>query len=304
MASKGVLVVGSIALDSVRTPYGEVEEAFGGAATYFSIAASFFTKAYIIGVIGDDLPEQNMEILRARNIDTTGIQKIKNGKTFRWKGYYGFDLNEANTLDTKLNVFEKFDPVIPEEYKDIKYVFCANIDPELQLKIVKQVNNPKLIGLDTMNYWLNSKKDELLEVIKNVDIIIINDAEAKDLSGEKYILSAAKKIVTLGPKYVVIKKGENGVLFYGAEGYTILPPYPTEIVKDPTGAGDTFAGAFMGYIASQDKVDYNTIKKALVYGTLLASFNIEEFSFERLKNLSETEIKKRYEKYLNMITIV
>lgn len=303
MSESGVLVVGSVALDSVRTPLGEVEEAFGGAAVYFSVAASLFTKVNIVGVIGDDMPQQNINLLNSRNIDLKGLQKIKGGKTFRWKGYYSFDLNEANTLDTKLNVFEKFNPSLPDKYKDLKYVFLANIDPVLQMKVVEQVNQPKIIALDTMNYWLNSKRDELLDVIKKVDLIIINDAEAMDLASEKYLLTAAKKILTLGPKYAIIKKGEHGVLLYGEEGFTILPPYPTEIVKDPTGAGDSFGGGLMGYISSMDKIDYNTIKKGLVYGTLVASFTIEDFSIDKLNSLTMKDVQTRYEKYSNMINI-
>ncbi|HOK39925.1 MAG TPA: PfkB family carbohydrate kinase [bacterium] len=301
--SGGVLVVGSVALDSVRTPLGEVENAFGGAAVYFSFAASFFTKPYIIGVIGEDMPQENINLLTSRNIDIKGLQKIKGGQTFKWKGYYSFDMNEANTLDTQLNVFEKFSPELPEEYKKIEYVFLANIDPELQMKVIEQVKKPKLIGLDTMNYWLNSKRDELLEVIKKIDLIIINDAEARDLAGEKYLLTAAKKIFMLGPKYVVIKKGEHGVLFYSEDGIIVLPAYPTELVKDPTGAGDTFAGAFMGYIASKNQLNLSTIKNGLIYGTLMASFTIEDFSINRLKNLKNEELENRYKKYKEMLTI-
>lgn len=297
-----LLVVGSIALDHVITPLGEFQDIFGGNATYFSISAGKLSKVNVVSIIGQDMPQQHIDIFKSLDIDTVGIQRVKNGHTFKWKGYYGFDMNEANTLDTKLGVLEKYKPVIPDDYKKIEYVFLGNLDPEIQIEVLDQLENPKFVALDTMNYYLNTKKDLILEALSKVDLVIINDSEAQDLSGEKYLLSAAKKIITLGPKYVVIKKGENGSLFYSEEGYTLLPSYPVEIVKDPTGAGCTFAGGLIGYIVSQDNPVHSVIKKGVIYGTILSSFVIEEFGIEKIKILSPEDLKVRYDKYINMLT--
>jgi sugar/nucleoside kinase (ribokinase family) len=288
-----VLIVGSMALDSVKTPFGEVPNALGGAAVYSSTAASFFTPVRIVGVVGQDFPQEHLDFLRSRRIDLGGVQ-ITDGKTFRWSGYYEYDMNQAHTLDTQLNVFQYFKPHIPENYRDSEFVFLANIDPELQLDVLKQVRNPKLTVCDTMNFWINGRREQLIEVLKRVDIAIMNDAEARQLCDTPSIVVAARQILEMGPRYVVIKKGEYGAAMYGGECVFSAPPYPLEDVKDPTGAGDTFAGGFIGYLASTGRIDETALRQAVVYGSTLASYNVEDFSLERMKRLSRDEIQTRF----------
>lgn len=295
-----LLVVGSISLDSVKTPFAEVSEVLGGAAVYFSTAASIFTKVKLVGVVGGDFPKEHIEYLQDRGIDTKGLQ-IEEGETFRWSGSYEGSFNEANTLDTQLNVFASFNPTLPEDYKAIECVFLANIDPTLQLNVLRQVVKPKITALDTMNYWINSKREALLETIREVDILIINDAEAKQLSEEYNINKAMEKIISFGLKCVVVKKGEYGVSVLHQEGYFSLPAYPLREVKDPTGAGDTFAGGFMGYLASVEEISFAQIKEAVAHGTALASFNVEDFSLGRLKTVKKEEVTERVERLREMV---
>ena len=289
-----VLIVGSMALDSVRTPTGEVKDALGGAADYSSVAASFFAPVQLVGVVGDDFPQEHLDYLASRGIDLAGVETIPGGKTFRWAGYYDFDLNIAHTLDTQLNVFADFQPKLPDAYRQAQYVFLANIDPELQLQVVKQVQNPALTVCDTMNFWIEGKPDALKEVLKHVDIAFMNDAEARQLTGKLSIIKAAKALQELGPKTVIIKKGEHGALLFHGDQHFAAPSYPLEDIADPTGAGDSFAGGFIGYVASQGDTSMATLRKAVVYGSVLASYNVEDFSLNRMRRLTDADIAARY----------
>lgn len=289
-----IVVVGSVALDSVETPLGKVENALGGSATYFSVAASFFTKnVKLVAVVGDDFPQEHVDFLRSREIDLEGLEQVE-GKTFHWSGRYGISLSGAETLSTELNVFEKFSPKVPESYKNAKYLFLANINPELQIDVLKQINNADLVVCDTMNLWISERREKLLEVIKHVDILVLNDAEARQLTGENKVDMSARKILECGPKRVIIKKGEHGAMTLSESSYFSAPAYPLKSVFDPTGAGDTFAGGFMGYLASTDEVSEINIRKAIIYGTVLASFDVEDFSLNRQRNLTRDEIESRF----------
>ncbi len=288
-----LLVVGSVAFDSVKTPFGEVEEVLGGSATYFSVSASYFTDVCMVAVVGEDFPDENIELLKSRSIDVEGIERSR-GKTFRWRGRYGYDLNEAHTLDTELNVFADFLPDIPERYRDCEYVFLANIDPELQMEVLSQVKNPKLVACDTMNFWIEGKAEALKETLSMVNILIINDSEARELGGEANIVTAAKKILSLGPETLIIKRGEYGSLMFTDSSIFSAPAYPLEYVYDPTGAGDSFAGGFMGYIANIDNVTEETKRQGVIFGSTMASFNVEDFSLNRLKSLKGREIEERF----------
>jgi len=289
-----IVVVGSVALDSVETPSGKLDNALGGSATYFSIAASFFTSGIkLVAVIGDDFPQEHIEFLCSKGIDLEGLEKVS-GKTFRWSGRYGFNLSGAETLSTELNVFENFSPKIPQSYKGSEYVFLANINPELQLDVLRQVDGAKLVICDTMNLWINERKRELLETIKHVNILIINDAEARQLTGEAKVDMAARRILEYGPERVVIKKGEHGAMTLSDKSYFSAPAYPLRSVLDPTGAGDTFAGGLVGYLASTGETSELNIRKAIIYGTVLASFNVEDFSLNRQRSLTREEIESRF----------
>lgn len=303
-----LIIVGSVALDTVKTPFGQVKDALGGAATYASYAASFFAKPQIVGVVGGDFPKQHLQLLHQRGIGTDGIEIDKKGKTFRWEGYYEYDMNEAKTVSTELGVFASFQPQLPESYEDADYVFLANIDPQLQLKVLEQVKKPKLILLDTMNYWIANKKQQLLDVIKKVHVVLLNDSEARQLFETPNLVKAAAAALKLGPKFVIIKKGEHGALLFSDGSYFSAPAYPLEMIKDPTGCGDSFAGAIIGYLASKGSMTLlgkgsiqNTlekdIRKAIIYGSVIASFNAEDFSLERLKRLTTAEIEKRYKEF-------
>jgi ribokinase len=292
-SGQAVLIVGSIALDTVKTPFGEVEDALGGTAVYSSVAASYFVPTRIVGVVGEDFPSKHLKFLASRGVDLTGLQ-IAPGKTFRWKGYYEFDLNQAHTLDTKLNVFEHFAPDLPKSYRDSKYVFLGNIGPELQLRVLEQVTNPKLTVCDTMNYWIENAKDALLEVLKRVDIAFMNDAEARQLCETFSLVKAARQILELGPKVVIIKKGEHGALMVSDSSYFVAPSYPLEDVIDPTGAGDSFAGGFIGYLAYTDDISEQNLRKATIFGSTLASYNVQDFSLRRLASLTHEDIMRRY----------
>lgn len=292
----GLLVVGSVAFDSVKTPFGEVEEVLGGSATYFSTAASFFTNVSLVAVVGEDFPEKHIAFLKSRNIDITGLDRSV-GETFRWKGEYTYELNEAHTLDTQLNVFENFKPRLPQSYRDHEVVFLANIDPDLQRDVLNQVNNPKVVACDTMNFWIEGKRDSLIETLKLVDILIINDGEARELSGEPNLVKAASKIRGLGPKTLIVKRGEYGALLFTGNSVFSAPGYPLESVFDPTGAGDSFAGGFMGYLANTMNLDDSNIRRAIIFGSVMASFNVEDFSLNRLKTLDYQEIENRFREF-------
>lgn len=290
-----ILVVGSIAMDTIKTPFGKVIDALGGSAVYSSFSASFFAPVKLVAVIGSDFPEEYKNILKERRIDLQGLQE-EDGKTFRWEGFYDFDLNTAHTVNTELNVFENFEPVIPDFYKDASYLFLANIDPELQLKVLNSVRRPKLVVGDTMNFWIKNKKDALLKTLKKVDILIINDAEARDLSGESNLIKAAKKIRSFGPKSLIIKKGEHGALLFCNDNIFSAPAYPLESIYDPTGAGDTFAGGFIGYLAKTGDLSEENLRRAVIKGSTMASFCVENFTLNRMRNLTETEITARCQK--------
>jgi sugar/nucleoside kinase (ribokinase family) len=291
-----LLVVGSIAFDSVRTPFGEVEDVLGGSATYFSTSASYFTDVAIVAVVGSDFPEKHLKFLKSRRVDIDGIERSE-GRTFRWKGEYGYDLNEAHTLDTQLNVFQSFRPKIPEKYKDKKVVFLANIDPDLQREVLHQVNDPVLVACDTMNYWIEGKRDSLLETLKFVDILIINDSEARELAKKPNLVKAAKEILSYGPNTLVVKRGEYGALMFKDDRIFSAPAYPLDSVFDPTGAGDCFAGGFVGYLANTMNFEESNLRKAIIFGSVMASYNVEAFSLERIKSLDYSEIETRYREF-------
>ncbi len=295
----GILVVGSVAFDSVETPFGKMEGILGGSATYFSTSASFFTDVSLVAVVGEDFPQEHVDFLRSRNIDLTGLAH-ESGKTFHWKGKYGYDLNEAQTLETHLNVFENFKPVVPDQYRDADYLFLANIDPVLQMEVLGQVRNPRVIACDTMNFWISSKPEALKKVIERVDILIINEGEARQFTGEANLVKAAKKILALGAKTLIVKRGEYGVLMFTDSTVFAAPAYPLEEVYDPTGAGDTFAGGFMGYLANSGDTSEEGIRQAIVFGSVMASFNVEDFSLNRLKRLDYKEIEARYRSFKKM----
>ncbi len=291
-----ILVVGSVAFDSVKTPFGVADEVLGGSGSYFSTSASFFADVSLVAVVGEDFPDEHVETLSSKGIDLKGLKKVP-GKTFRWKGYYEYDLNQAHTLDTQLNVFSDFDPVLPEGYSDLPYVFLANIDPELQMKVLDQVKSPKLVACDTMNFWIEGKPDKLREMLKRVDLCIINEGEARQFSGESSLVKAARHIMDLGPTTLIVKRGEYGALMFSADSVFSAPAYPLEDIFDPTGAGDTFAGGVMGYIANTGDISEDGIRKAIICGSVMASFNVEAFSLERLNTLSMDEVHSRYREF-------
>lgn len=288
-----ILVVGSVAFDSIETPFGKVDEVLGGSATYFSTSASFFTDVSLVAVVGEDFPDKHRQMLIDRGIDLTGLKSAP-GETFRWKGRYGYDLNEAHTLDTQLNVFETFKPEIPVSYKDAEYVFLANIDPELQLDVLQQVEKPKLIACDTMNFWIEGKREALLKTLEHVDVLLINEGEVRQLADEPNLRKAAQIILAMGPKSLVVKRGEYGVIMFSEHSIFAAPAYPLEEVFDPTGAGDTFAGGFIGYLASTRNYSETNIRQAVVLGSVMASFTVESFSLDRLKTLRYEEIESRF----------
>ena len=288
-----ILVIGSVAFDSVETPFGRGDDVLGGSATYFSTSASFFTGVQLVAVVGEDFPDEPRQFLSSRGVDLAGLQTCP-GRTFRWKGRYGYDLNEAQTLETHLNVFETFHPELPESYRKAQYVFLANIDPELQLEVLQQVERPKLIACDTMNFWIDSKRDALIRTLGHVDILVINEAEVRQLANEANLVKASRAVLAMGPKTLVVKRGEYGVLVFTEHSIFSAPAYPLEEVFDPTGAGDTFAGGFMGYLAATNNLTDETIRKATVFGSVMASFTVEDFSLNRLRKLSWAEVENRF----------
>jgi len=289
----GILVIGSVAFDSVETPFGQVEEVLGGSGTYFSTSASFFTDVRLVAVVGEDFPAEHLEFLRSRGVDLAGV-KTAPGRTFRWKGRYGFDLNEAQTLDTQLNVFAAFQPELPAGYEDAEFIFLANIDPDLQMEVLRQVRRPRLIACDTMNYWIGGKRDALLQTLKSVDTLVINEGETRQLAGEANLVKAAKAVLGMGPKTLVVKRGEYGVIMFTEHSIFSTPAYPLESVFDPTGAGDTFAGGFIGYLAATGNLSEQNIRRGIVFGSVMASFTVEDFSLDRLRTLNHSEIQDRF----------
>ncbi len=296
-----MVIVGSVAFDSIETPHGKKDKLLGGSAVYSSLSASILAKPGIVGVVGDDFESKYCDFLNSKNIDTSGLIKTE-GNTFNWGGKYEEDMAQAYTLHTHLNVFEKFKPTINENYKAVNYLFLANIDPVLQMSVLDQMTNLDFVLLDTMNLWIDIKKDELINVIKKVNAISVNDTEARQLSGEWNLIKAGRLLQNMGPELVLIKKGENGTIIFYKNDYFIAPAYPTTETKDPTGAGDSFAGGFLSYIAKNDGVDFDTIKKATVWGNMVASFTVEEFGVEKLKELTEDDIGKRIDEFKKMIS--
>ena len=293
-------VVGSVAFDALETPFGKREKVLGGAATHFGLSASFFTQVNAVGVVGGDFGDAEWDVFRRHHINTDDIEVVPEGKTFFWSGRYDYDMNTAHTLDTQLNVFATFDPKLSENSKNARVVFLANIQPTLQLGVRKQCEKAEFVAMDTMNYWISSVKDELLETVKAVDCIIINDAEARQLTDEPNIHKAAQAIMGMGLRAVVIKRGEYGATLFTPSGYFATPAYPLESVFDPTGAGDTFAGGFMGYLAAQKEINDDTLRRACVYGSVMASFNVEKFGTERVDELDYPEINQRFKDFKRM----
>lgn len=290
-----LLIVGTVAFDAIETPFGKTDKILGGAATYIGLAASHFqVDAAIVSVVGEDFPQKDLQLLIDKNIDISGIEIVKGGKTFFWKGKYHNDLNSRDTLITELNVLADFNPVVPQNYKDSEVVMLGNLHPSVQLSVIEQMTKkPNLIVLDTMNFWMDHTWDELMKVLAKVDVITINDEEARQLSGEYSLVKAAQKILTMGPEYVVIKKGEHGAMLFDVENIFFAPALPLEEVFDPTGAGDTFAGGFSGYLAATGDLSFNNMKNAIIYGSNLASFCVERFGTERMQELEQTDVKKR-----------
>jgi sugar/nucleoside kinase (ribokinase family) len=300
-----LLVVGSIAFDSIETPNGTADDALGGSASFFSYVASFFTQPRLVGVVGEDFPEQHRRLFASRNIDTAGLVTAK-GKTFRWKGRYHDDMNTRDTLEVHLNVFGEFNPVLPEAFRDSQYVFLANGSPQLQARVLDQVKRPKLVFADTMDLWIDTQRDHLLALLPRLDGLFLNDSEAKQLTGETNLVRAGRAVRKLGPKVVLLKKGEHGAMLFSADGVFVAPAYPSAHVIDPTGAGDSFAGGILGHLAAEDagaKPDWPArLRKAMAYGTVVASLAVEGFGLDRLQRTERREIDQRLEEYRRMLT--
>ncbi|CAN5857748.1 PfkB family carbohydrate kinase [soil metagenome] len=287
-------VVGSVAFDALETPFGKRDKILGGAATHFSLSSGFFTNVNAVGVVGNDFGDEEWAVFKRHNINTDDIERVADGKTFFWSGRYDYDMNTAHTLDTQLNVFETFNPKLSENSKNARLLFLANILPMLQKDVREQCENAEFVAMDTMNFWISSMKEAVIETVKVVDCVIINDAEARQLADEPNVITAAKKILDMGPKAVVIKRGEYGAALFTNKTYFAIPAYPLESVFDPTGAGDTFAGGFMGYLASQETIDEDAMRRAMIYGSVMASFNVEKFGTERVDELTHEEINQRF----------
>jgi len=299
--SKGVVVVGSVALDSIKAIAGEHKDILGGSATFFSLAASRFTDVKVVAVVGEDFPKEHIEMLHSHQIDTEGLEQVAGGKTFRWSGVYSDDYVERTTLDTQLNVFETFQPKLSEEYQQTPILFLANIHPALQLDVLNQTKKCEFVACDTMNLWIDTTMDTLAEVMKKVDLLTINDEESFLLTGKRNIYLAAEEILKMGPKYLIIKRGEFGAVLFAKNKRFLLPAYPVTNVIDPTGAGDSFAGGMMGYLSTCDTIGFEEIKRSVVVGTLIASFSVEDFSVTRLEALEISELEER-EKYFSEVT--
>jgi sugar/nucleoside kinase (ribokinase family) len=297
-----LLVTGTLALDNVRTPFGEVTDALGGSATFFAYAASFFTKVKLVAVVGHDFPKEHLDLLADRGVDLGGVQ-VTDGPTFRWAGEYGYDLNEARTLDTRLGVLADFKPALPAHYRRCPFVFLANLDPLIQLDVLRSMERPRLAALDTMNFWIKGNPAGLREVLREVDALLVNDTEARMLAGEPNLVKAARVILEWGPRVVVVKRGEYGALMVTPDRFFFVPAYPLESVFDPTGAGDTFAGGFMGVLAGEGATDEAALRRAIVYGSVIASFTVEDFSLDRLKRLARSEVDARYRAFREMMQV-
>ena len=296
------LIVGTVAFDAIETPYGKTDKIVGGAATYISLAASFFTeKLNLVSVVGGDFPKSAIKMLHDHNVDTAGLQIKENEKTFFWSGRYHNDMNSRDTLETQLNVLETFDPIVPKQFSDSDFLMLGNLVPSVQQRVLDQMTKkPKLIVLDTMNFWMDNCWDDLIEALKSVDVLTINDEEAQQLSGEHSLVAAAKKIKTMGPKFLIIKKGEHGALLFGEEKMFFAPALPLENVYDPTGAGDSFAGGFIGYLSCQEEISFNQMKTAVIYGSVMASFCVEKFGTERLTQITKEEVLERAQSFVEL----
>jgi len=301
-----LLIVGTVAFDAIETPFGKTDKILGGAGTYVGMAASHFTnQSKMISVIGEDFPQEYMQLIQDHNIDTEGIQIVKGGKTFFWSGKYHTDMNTRDTLITELNVLADFDPIVPESYQDCEFLMLGNLDPTVQRKVLQQLKSrPKLVVLDTMNFWMDIALESLLETISMVDVLTINDEEARQLSGEYSLVKAARKILTMGPKYLIIKKGEHGALLFDQEENCFFAPaLPLEEVFDPTGAGDTFAGGFIGYLAKSKDLSFDNMKRAIIYGSALASLTVEKFGTDKISNLDQETLNERIQEFKDLVQV-
>jgi sugar/nucleoside kinase (ribokinase family) len=297
-----LLVVGTVAFDAIETPFGKTDKILGGAATYISLAASYFThNINLISVVGDDFPAKDIEMLQQHKVNTEGLQVLKGQKTFFWSGKYHNDMNSRDTLITELNVLENFNPVVPPTYQDCEFLMLGNLSPQVQKQVILQLKKrPKLIVLDTMNFWMDIALSELTEVLSMVDVLTINDGEARQLSGEYSLVKAAQKIIAMGPKYLIIKKGEHGALLFNNKQAFFAPALPLEDVFDPTGAGDTFAGGFIGYVAKMKDISFDNMKRAIIFGSAMASFCVEKFGTENIENLSQEQVNKRVQEFIDL----
>jgi sugar/nucleoside kinase (ribokinase family) len=295
-----LLVVGSVAFDAVETPFGKCEKMLGGSASHFSISASYYTDVQVVGVVGGDFSAAEQKVFDDHGVDTTDLERIPDGKTFRWFGRYDYDLNVAHTLDTQLNVFADFKPKLSEKSKSARLVFLGNIQPDLQREVRAQIPNAELVALDTMNLWIENTRESLLQTIRGVDVVIINDAEARQLTKIPNLMKAARTILSWGPNALIVKRGEYGAALFTRDSYFAIPAYPLESVFDPTGAGDTFAGGFMGYLSSQSKLDEAAMRRAMIFGSVMASFNVEEFGTARIQRLTQDEINERFRAFKQM----
>ena len=292
-----ITVVGTVAFDAIETPFGKVDRCIGGSATYFSVAASFFSPVNLVSVIGDDFTDADASVFKGRKINLDGLQRIKGAKSFFWSGEYGFDLNVAKTRDTQLNVLAEFQPKLNEAQRTAEVLFLANAQPDLQMDVLKQCKRPRVVALDTMNYWINTAKDSLTRIFRAVDLIIINEAEVRQYTNEANLVKGARQILALGAKTLVIKRGEYGVIMITSDAIFAAPAYPLENVFDPTGAGDTFAGGFLGYLASREEIHDRELRRAIIFGSVLASFTVEKFSLDRLREITLQDVLERYQDF-------
>jgi sugar/nucleoside kinase (ribokinase family) len=297
-----LLVVGSVAFDSIQTPTESRERVLGGSATYFSYSASFFAPVQLVGVVGEDFPAEHVELLRGRGIDTAGLHVVRGGKTFFWKGKYQPNMNDRETLEVQLNVFGDFRPKLPEAFRRSEFIFLANGSPVTQMSVLKQATGPRLVVADTMDLWIREQHEPLMELFRRIDGLVMNDSEARLLTGDENLVAAGRKVLQLGPRLVVIKKGEHGAMFFSQHETYVLPAFPTERVVDPTGAGDSFAGGMMGHLASRGNFDPVTLKEAMAYGILVASYNVEDFSLDRLKQIDRGDLDERMKQYRKMLS--
>lgn len=302
LGAMSLLVVGSVALDSVETPTDRRDNVLGGSAVFFSYAASYFTPVHLVGVVGEDWPAEHTKLLQSRGIDASGLHVVKGGQTFRWRGKYLPNMNDRETLEVHLNVFEKFDPVLPEPFRRSKFLFLANGSPIVQMKVLDQVPEATLTVADTMDLWINIQHSELMALLKRLDGLVLNDSEAKLLTGDENLVRAGHKVREMGPKFVVIKKGEHGAMFFSEYETYVMPAFPTPDVIDPTGAGDSFAGGMMGYLAEKGNFEPRTLKEAMAYGTLVASFTVEDFSLNRMKGIERADLERRMQEYRRMLS--